>query len=50
MIDPILQALIQDVVDSANDNCFEDFTVVSKSAIAALAEYARQCNWLRDDG
>ena len=51
MVDPKLQALIQAVVDSADDDgCSDDLTVASKSAIEALADYARQCNWLRDDG
>ncbi len=50
-VDPELRALIQSVVDSADDTgCEDDLTVASKSAIAALADYARRCNWLCDDG
>ena len=40
MIDPKLQALIQSVVDSADDDgCSDDLTVASKSAIEALAAF-----------
>jgi DNA-directed RNA polymerase subunit M/transcription elongation factor TFIIS len=51
MINPKLQALIQAVVDSADDDgCSDDLTVASKSAIAALAAHDESSAYVDSEG